>query len=91
MAFASTVDVLMCEVGDPDASSIGVAVNFESEDHATDLPQFVFDICGGRTLMEAAHQALAAMDGKDCFIAGLAGDYGEVCLKCLRLFDVRDH
>ena len=27
----------------------------------------------------------------DCFVAGLAGDYGEVCLEFLRLFDVQDH
>ena len=27
----------------------------------------------------------------DCFIAGLAGDYGEACLEFLRYFDVRDH
>ena len=39
----------------------------------------------------AAQQSLEAMDGKDCFVAGLAGDYGEVCLKFLRYFDVRDH
>ena len=39
----------------------------------------------------SAQQSLEAMDGKDCFVAGLAGDYGEVCLKFLRYFDVRDH
>lgn len=43
MAFASTGDVLICEDGDPDASSLGDAVNFESEDDATDLLDFVFD------------------------------------------------
>ena len=35
--------------------------------------------------------ALDAMTGKDGFVAGLAGDFGEVCLEFLRLFDVRDH
>jgi len=39
-----------------------------------------------------AEAALKAMDkSEDCFVAGLAGDYGEVCLKFLRYFDVRDH
>ena len=28
---------------------------------------------------------------EDCFVAGLAGDYGEVCLEFLRYFDVRGH
>ncbi len=37
-------------------------------------------------------EALAKMgDSKDVFVAGLAGDYGEVCLQFLRYFDVRDH
>ena len=35
--------------------------------------------------------ALQAMTGKDCFVAGLAGDYGEMCAQFLRLFDVHDH
>ena len=36
--------------------------------------------------------ALASMsDAKDVFAAGLAGDYGEVCLEFLRGFDVHDH
>ena len=30
-------------------------------------------------------------DAKDVFAAGLAGDYGEVCLEFLRSFDVHDH
>ena len=39
-----------------------------------------------------AEAALKAMSqAKDCFVAGLAGDYGEVCLEFLRYFDVRDH
>ena len=39
-----------------------------------------------------AEAALKAMDkSEDCFVAGLAGDYGEVCLEFLRYFDVRDH
>ena len=37
-------------------------------------------------------EALAKLgDSKDVFIAGLAGDYGEVCLQFLRYFDVHDH
>ena len=37
-------------------------------------------------------EALAKMgDSKDVFVAGLAGDYGEVCLQFLRYFDVHDH
>ena len=35
--------------------------------------------------------ALQAMTSKDCFMAGLAGDYGERCVQFLRLFDVHDH
>ncbi len=38
-----------------------------------------------------ADAALNAMSGRDCFAAGLAGDYGEVCLEFLRYFDVSDH
>jgi hypothetical protein len=38
-----------------------------------------------------AEAALEAMQGGDCFTAGLAGDYGEVCLEFLRAFDVTDH
>jgi len=39
-----------------------------------------------------ADAALKVMgQSEDCFIAGLAGDYGEVCLEFLRYFDVRDH
>ena len=30
------------------------------------------------------------MTPADCFIAGVAGDYGEVCLEFLRVFDVTD-
>ena len=37
-------------------------------------------------------EALAKMgERKDVFVAGLAGDYGEVCLQYLRYFDVHDH
>ena len=37
-------------------------------------------------------EALLKMgDSRDVFVAGLAGDYGEVCLEFLRYFDVRDH
>ena len=39
----------------------------------------------------AAEAALEAMTGVDCFTAGLAGDFGEVCLEFLRKFDVTDH
>ena len=39
----------------------------------------------------AAETALEAMTGADCFTAGLAGDYGEVCLEFLRKFDQTDH
>ena len=35
--------------------------------------------------------ALRAMIGKDCFVAGLAGDYGEMCVHFLRFFIVHDH
>ena len=39
-----------------------------------------------------ANEALKAMSKMDdCFAAGLAGDYGEVCLEFLRKFDVTDH
>ena len=39
-----------------------------------------------------SEEALARVgDCKDVFVAGLAGDYGEVCLQFLRYFDVRDH
>ena len=39
-----------------------------------------------------AEAALRSMgQSEDCFVAGLAGDYGEVCLEFLRYFDVRDH
>ena len=39
-----------------------------------------------------AEKALQAMSkAEDCFAAGLAGDYGEVCLEFLRFFDVHDH
>ena len=39
-----------------------------------------------------ANAALQAMGkSEDCFIAGLAGDYGEACLEFLRYFDVHDH
>ena len=39
-----------------------------------------------------ANATLQAMcKSADCFIAGLAGDYGEACLEFLRYFDVRDH
>ena len=40
---------------------------------------------------QRAEAALEAMRGGDCFTAGLAGDYGEVCLEFLRIFDVDDH
>ena len=39
-----------------------------------------------------AEEALQEMSkSEDCFVAGLAGDYGEVCLEFLRRFDVHDH
>lgn len=39
-----------------------------------------------------AEKALQAMEkSSDSFVAGLAGDYCEVCLEFLRLFDVHDH
>ena len=39
-----------------------------------------------------ADAALRSMgQSEDCFVAGLAGDYSEVCLEFLRYFDVRDH
>jgi len=37
-----------------------------------------------------AQAALDAMTPEDCFTAGVAGDYGEVCLEFLRVFDVTD-
>ena len=37
-----------------------------------------------------AQAALEAMTPEDCFTAGVAGDYGEVCLEFLRVFDVSD-
>ena len=37
-----------------------------------------------------AQAALEAMTPADCFTAGVAGDYGEVCLEFLRIFDVAD-
>lgn len=40
---------------------------------------------------KSAQTTLDAMTGADCFVAGLAGDYGEVCLEFLRQFDVTDH
>ena len=39
-----------------------------------------------------AAEALTAMDKRsDAVMAGLAGDYGEACVECLRVFDVNDH
>ena len=38
-----------------------------------------------------AKDALEAMNAIDCFTAGLAADYGEVCLEFLRAFDTSDH
>ena len=38
---------------------------------------------------EAARRAMEKSE--DCFVAGLAGDSGEVCLELLRKFDVTDH
>ena len=39
-----------------------------------------------------AEAALSAMEkSEDCFVAGLAGDFGEVCLEFLRKYDVTDH
>ena len=35
-------------------------------------------------------KALQTMTRTDCFTVGLAGDYSEVCLECLRVFDVAD-
>ena len=37
------------------------------------------------------HALTSMMEAKDVFAAGLAGDYGEVCLEFLRCFDVHDH
>ena len=46
----------------------------------------------GSAVQRRADAALRSMgQSEDCFVAGLAGDYGEVCLKFLRYFDVRDH
>ena len=43
-------------------------------------------------VQKRADAALNAMSkSKDNFVAGVAGDYGEVCLEFLRYFDVRDH
>ena len=43
-------------------------------------------------IQKRAEQALTSMmEAKDVFAAGLAGDYGEVCLEFLRSFDVHDH
>ena len=42
-------------------------------------------------VQKRADAALNAMSKpKDNFVAGVAGDYGEVCLEFLRHFDVRD-
>ena len=44
------------------------------------------------SVRKAADHALTSMsDARDIFAAGLAGDYGEVCLEFLRIFDVHDH
>ena len=44
------------------------------------------------SIRRRAEHALASMsEAKDVFAAGLAGDYGEVCLEFLRGFDVHDH
>ena len=40
---------------------------------------------------DRAEAALDAMTGADIIAHGLAGDYGEVCLSCLRLFDRNWH
>ena len=46
----------------------------------------------GSAVQRRAEAALTAMSkSSDCFVAGLAGDYGEVCLEFLRKFDVTDH
>ena len=46
----------------------------------------------GSDVQRRAEAALAAMaKSEDCFVAGLAADYGEVCLEFLRKFDVTDH
>ena len=46
----------------------------------------------GPGVQRRANAALQAMiKSADCFIAGLAGDYGEACLEFLRYFDVHDH
>ena len=39
----------------------------------------------------AEHALTSMMEAKDVFAAGLAGDYGEVCVEFLRCFDVHDH
>ena len=39
----------------------------------------------------AEHALKSMMEAKDVFAAGLAGDYGEVCVEFLRCFDVHDH
>jgi len=47
---------------------------------------------GDSGVQRRADAALRSMgQSEDCFVAGLAGDYGEVCLEFLRYFDVRDH
>ena len=57
----------------------------------------VLAIKAGDTRLDAGVQrradaALRKMEqSADCFAAGLAGDYGEVCLEFLRYFDVHDH
>lgn len=45
----------------------------------------------GADVRARAEEALQAMSGRDCFVAGLAGDFGELCLEFLRLLDVKDH
>ena len=59
------------------------------------LPQFLAIRAGDDRqlpkIRAAAEAALEAMTGSDCFTAGLAGDFGEVCLQFLRKLDVTDH
>ena len=38
-----------------------------------------------------ANAAVAAMERSDAVMAGMAGDYGEICVECLRVLDVNDH
>ena len=40
---------------------------------------------------ELAQRFQDMIQSEDCFVAGLAGDYGEVCLEVLRHFDAHDH